>query len=68
MKRKNAVREDDVIVKREVIMSVGEHQTLLSFNSDWMSECFNEWWLKYGRKEWAAFAEGWQSEANGEGE
>lgn len=30
--------------------SVPDHQFLLSFNSDWMSSAFGDWWYEEGRE------------------
>jgi hypothetical protein len=34
---------DDLTIREEIKFRVAEHQTLLSFNSDWQSEAFEDW-------------------------
>lgn len=38
------IQEKDVSIDRELIHHIPEHQVLLTFNSDWMAECFENWW------------------------
>jgi hypothetical protein len=37
---------------REIHSSLPEHEILLSFNSDWMAEAFDEWWALAGHVAW----------------
>jgi hypothetical protein len=45
----------DYTIKSEVDFHVAEHQTLLSFNSDWQSEAFQDWLSSEGMKRFAAW-------------
>lgn len=47
----------DFTIKREAEIHFGEHETHLSFNSDWQSEAFDDWFQSEGSKHFAEWLE-----------
>lgn len=41
------------LIQREI----HEHETLLSFDSDWHNAAFREWWYERGCADWQEFAQ-----------
>lgn len=42
--------KNDVTIKGETRFSIPENEVLLSFNSDWMAEAFESWWIENQNK------------------
>jgi len=45
----------EVVINREVVYRVAEHETLLAFNSDLDNEVFQLWWTRTGEDLFAKF-------------
>lgn len=50
------MKPEDISFEREITRSIHEHEVFLSFNSDWMSEAFYDWWHEIGEKSFIEFA------------
>lgn len=53
IRARKAERFQDYQIKREMDFHVSEHETLLSFNSDWQSEAFQSWLNEEGMNHFA---------------
>lgn len=44
------MEEHDIDSHRETTVTLAEHEVLMTFNCDWMSEAFEDWMASTGKK------------------